>query len=106
MARVIFTPLAQEDLQTIWDYLAEEAGEDVADGVLEAIQEKSAKIAAFPEAGQIRNELLVNLRSFVIKSYVVFYMPLSDGIDVVRVLHGARDIESVFEDMIPPEQSH
>jgi toxin ParE1/3/4 len=106
MARVIFTPLAHEDLQTIWDYLAEEAGEETAEGLLDVIQEKCEKIAASPEAGQLRNELLVNLRSFVVKSYVVFYMPLSDGIDVVRVLHGARDIETVFEDMIPSAQSH
>jgi plasmid stabilization system protein ParE len=28
---------------------------------------------------------------------VVFYLPLSRGIEVVRVLHGSRDIESIFE---------
>jgi toxin ParE1/3/4 len=93
-------------LYTIWDYLVEEAGEATADSILDVIQKKCEKIAAFPEAGQIRNELLANLRSFVVKSYVVFYMPLSDGIDVLRVLHGARDIESVFEDKIPPVQPH
>jgi toxin ParE1/3/4 len=106
MARVLFTPLAHNDLQIIWDYLAEEASEETADGILEFIQEKCQKIAAFPESGHIRYELLANLRSFVVKSYVVFYIPLSDGIDVLRVLHGARDIESVFEDMIPPAQPH
>jgi len=106
MARVLFTPLAHNDLQTIWDYLDEEAGQETADGILDIIEGKCEKLAAFPEAGQIRNELLANLRSFVVKSYVVFYMPLSDGIDVLRVLHGARDIESVFEDMISPKPSH
>jgi toxin ParE1/3/4 len=28
---------------------------------------------------------------------VIFYLPLADGIDVVRVLHSARDIEAIFE---------
>src|SRR5437868_2423826 len=101
MARVLFTPLAHKDLQTIWDYLAEEASEETADGILDFIQEKCEKIAAYPAAGKTRNELMANLRSFAVKSYVVFYIPLSDGIEVLRVLHGARDIESVFEDMIP-----
>jgi toxin ParE1/3/4 len=104
MAKVLFTPLAHEDLQIIWDYLAEEASEETADGILDFIQEKCERIAAYPMAGKIRYELLANLRSFVVKSYVVFYIPLSDGIDVLRVLHSARDIERVFEDMIPPVQ--
>jgi toxin ParE1/3/4 len=30
--------------------------------------------------------------------YLIFYRPTDDGIDVVRVLHGSRDIESLFED--------
>jgi toxin ParE1/3/4 len=30
--------------------------------------------------------------------YVVFYLPMSDGIDIVRVLHSARDIEAIFGD--------
>jgi len=72
MARVLFTPLAHNDLQTIWDYLDEEAGQETADGILDIIEGKCEKLAAFPEAGQIRNELLANLRSFVVKSYVVF----------------------------------
>ena len=64
--------LAHEDLQPIWDYLADEAGEETADGILDIIQEKCEKIAAFPHAGQNRNELLPDLRSFAVKSYVVF----------------------------------
>lgn len=46
--------------------------------------------------GKSRDELAPGMRSFPIGRYVVFYMPLEDGIDVIRVLHGARDIEAVF----------
>ena len=46
--------------------------------------------------GRARNEPAPGVRSFPVGRYVVFYVPLDDGIDVVRVLHGARDIDAVF----------
>ena len=50
--------------------------------------------------GRARDELAPDVRSFPFGRYVIFYMPLDDGIDVVRVLHGARDVDAVFN----PEQ--
>jgi toxin ParE1/3/4 len=44
--------------------------------------------------GRSREELADGLRSFAFGRYVVFYVALIDGIDVVRVLHGSRDIAS------------
>jgi toxin ParE1/3/4 len=44
--------------------------------------------------------LLVNLRSFTVKNYVIFYQPTADGIEVLRVLYGARDIHRVFDEMV------
>jgi len=38
------------------------------------------------------------MRSFPFGRYVIFYVPLEDGIDVVRVLHSARDIDAVFDE--------
>jgi len=37
-----------------------------------------------------------DLRSSPFGRYVIFYTPVHDGIDVVRVLHGARDIDAAF----------
>ena len=39
------------------------------------------------------------VRSFPFGAYVIFYRPLQDGVDVVRVLHGSRDVESALEDV-------
>jgi toxin ParE1/3/4 len=36
------------------------------------------------------------LRSHPIGHYLIFYFPLEDGVDIIRVLHGSRDIESLF----------
>jgi toxin ParE1/3/4 len=47
--------------------------------------------------GRERNELVPGLRSFPIGRYMIFYEPLPDGVVIVRVLHGARDIDTQFE---------
>jgi len=46
--------------------------------------------------GRARDELATDLRSIPFGRYVIFYEPIDDGIDVVRVLHSARDIDAVF----------
>lgn len=46
--------------------------------------------------GRARPELGPAIRSFPIGKYVVFYEPIQDGIDVFRVLSGARDVDAVF----------
>jgi toxin ParE1/3/4 len=51
-----------------------------------------------PMMGRARDEIEQGLRSFPFGRYVIFYMPSDDGIDVVRVLHSARDIDAVFAD--------
>ena len=42
----------------------------------------------------MRGDLLKNLRSFPVGNYVIFYVPISDGIEVVRVMHGRQDIDA------------
>ena len=46
--------------------------------------------------GRARHELAVDLRSFPFGRYVIFYVPIEGGIDVVRVLHSARDVDASF----------
>ena len=57
---------------------------------------KIKTLAKNPLMGRARDELSDDLRSWPIKPYIVFYLPLSDGVEVVRVLHGSRDIENLF----------
>lgn len=46
--------------------------------------------------GRARDELTLGIRSHPFGRYVIFCMPLEDGIDVVRILHSSRDIDVVF----------
>jgi toxin ParE1/3/4 len=54
------------------------------------------KLTPRAEAGRERPELAPRLRSFPAGRYVLFYRPIGGGIEIVRVLHGSRDIDSIF----------
>jgi toxin ParE1/3/4 len=47
--------------------------------------------------GRTREELAPELRSFPFGRYVIFYEVIPDGMAIVRVLHGARDLGRLFE---------
>ena len=46
--------------------------------------------------GRARDELAPGIRSFPFGRYLVFYPPIGDGIDVLRILHGARVVDTAF----------
>jgi toxin ParE1/3/4 len=52
-------------------------------------------LAMQPTMGRACEDLAPSVRSFPVGRYVVFHVPIEDGIDVVRVLHGARDIDAM-----------
>lgn len=93
--KIFLTNPAKSDLVEIWSYIAEE-NEKAADIFLDSVQTKATIIAGNPEIGRIRPELGPSLRSFPAEPYVLFYEPLQDGILIVRVLHGSRDIDLLF----------
>ncbi|NER45887.1 MAG: type II toxin-antitoxin system RelE/ParE family toxin [Symploca sp. SIO1A3] len=72
-----------------------ETNRDFAVKFFENVREKCRKVAQFPNMGKNYGEIKVNLRGFVVNNYIVFYFPRSDSIDVVRIISGYRDLESL-----------
>ena len=97
MTAYLVSPLAQADLDEIWDYVARDSPA-AADRLVAAFQEKFLLLAKQPLLGQTREELRPGIRSFVVGKYVVYYQLVDDRIRVVRVLHGSRDIGALFSD--------
>jgi toxin ParE1/3/4 len=56
------------------------------------------KFAASPLAGTPRPQLAPDLRAPFKGRYAVYYMPRKDGITVLRVLHGARDLAAMADE--------
>lgn len=69
-----------------------------ADRWLDRLDEKLRLIATQPLVGRARAEVRKDLRSFPFGRYMFFYVAIEDGIDIVRVLHSARDIDIAFQD--------
>jgi toxin ParE1/3/4 len=95
MAIILKRPLAKIDLADIWDYIAEDT-ESRADAFIDAIDQKFNVLAEQPAMGRPREELAEGLRSFPIGQYIIFYQTVPGGIEIVRVLHGARDLGAIF----------
>lgn len=95
MPRLLKRPEAESDLDEIWWYIAQDSPHN-ADRFLDCIQERCLALADFPKMGTSRDELKAGLRSQPVGNYMIFYFPLEDGIDLVRVIHGSRDIESLL----------
>ena len=95
MARLVVSNEARQDMAEIWAHIAADA-EGAADRVIASFHERFQTLAKNPMVGGSRPELLPNLRSFPAGSYTIFYFPQEDGVEIVRVIHGARDIMTLF----------
>lgn len=87
---------AAADLDDIWLYIAQN-NPDAADKFTSVLTSRFSKLAAMPEIGRTREELLSGLRSFPVARHIIFYRPNRDGVEIIRVLHGARNFPPLFE---------
>ncbi|MEO2034941.1 MAG: type II toxin-antitoxin system RelE/ParE family toxin [Planctomycetaceae bacterium] len=91
MPAVHISDRAMDDIVGIWAYIAAD-NPAAADQLLERISDRCQSYAHQPEIGERRVELGHDIRCFSVGLYVIYYRPATDGVEVVRVLHGARDV--------------
>jgi len=94
MATLIFAPSARQDLLDIFDFIARDKPLAAAEWI-ERVEDKCRLIATNPEMGERRAEFGKSVRSRVLGRYVIYYRPISGGIEVARVVAGERDIRSL-----------
>jgi toxin ParE1/3/4 len=86
---------AEQDLEDLWVYLAER--NDIAgDRQVAKLLNRFPMLAQFPAMDASRDMLLQGLRSFPVKPYIIFYVLIPDGIEILRIIHQSRDIEDYF----------
>lgn len=97
MSRYTIAPQARRDLQSIWDYIGVvNDNPTAANRHLQMLCRQFALLATQPLLGQLREDLRPGLRAFAAGYYVILYYPMKDGIEVIGVVHGAQDVESMF----------
>jgi toxin ParE1/3/4 len=94
---IIYSPLSDIDLAEIWEYIRGD-NELAADRFIDEIEAHCDLLRDSPELGRDRShDLQVGIRSFPFRNYSVFYRVESEVIEIVRILHGARDVPAEFK---------
>ncbi|WP_085124204.1 type II toxin-antitoxin system RelE/ParE family toxin [Tistlia consotensis] len=88
---IVRTRQCDEDLLAIWLHIARD---DIAaaDRMIERIERRWRQLAEQPLSGTPRDDVAAGLRHLVVGSYLVLYRASGNVVQVVRVLHGRRDL--------------
>jgi toxin ParE1/3/4 len=93
--KVRFTRQAREDLLDIWLHIAPHNSEAVADRVYDHIEQTCQLLRQHPRLGPVRPEIAEDARALVIERWLAFYRVVEDGVQVVRIVDGARDLAKI-----------
>jgi toxin ParE1/3/4 len=102
MSGYVLSSDADEDLQAIYVFSMQEWGNRQAALYLNELYDTFERIARLPAIGRQRGELAEDIRSVPHGPHVIFYRPWEGEVAIVRILHGSRDIVSVFSVPDPP----
>lgn len=95
--RLVWSPEAATDLDSLFDHYLIAVNEQTAEKILREIARACRLIQEYPLSGRARDEVRPGLRSFVAHPNVIFYRMRQDVVEIVRVLDGRRDIDSIFD---------
>lgn len=101
-ARYVVRPKADKDLDEQALYLAEQATAELGHRFLIAAHETFTLLATQPNMGwhpRLKHPSLTSLRVFRISEFhrmLVLYHPITDGVEIVRVIHASRDMERLL----------
>jgi len=100
---IVIRASARREIKAHGIYLEEHAGPQVADRFLAAVKETFEVLATMPRMGPLcgfRRAATRRLRRWAVQGFenwLIFYQPKRNGIEVVHLIHGARDIQSLFD---------
>jgi toxin ParE1/3/4 len=101
---VLLMPAAERDLEAQADYIAVSGDPRSGDRLFQALHETLDLLSRHPRIGrvaEVRGRLVVGSQMLRIRGFpnhLVFYRASKRGVEVLRVVHGARDIESLFDE--------
>ncbi|MBV6622471.1 MAG: type II toxin-antitoxin system RelE/ParE family toxin [Rivularia sp. (in: Bacteria)] len=108
MGNVYKRPQVIRDLIDLATYIAAD-NMDVSDKFLVAAEETFKQLAQTPKMGRIRefdNPNLVDVRQQSIKgfrNYLIFYRTRDTDVEILRVLHGRRDVDTILDENLGEE---
>ena len=102
MSEIIKTPRAKQDLIDLAAYLYfADPASDVSERFLTAAENAFSRLADMPGIGASYSfsGSQMGLRRWPVpgfRNYLIFYHPIENGVEIIRVLHAARDIAAAL----------
>lgn len=98
MSRYIISPGAREDLKDISRFISrQQSRPQTAARLRSRFLEHFRLLTTHPQIGEARDDLRPGVRQWTTADgFVVFFEPLDNGVAILQVVHGSRDIEAVF----------
>jgi len=104
MSRYQLTPQAVDDLFEIWSYIARDSP-GAANRLETAVYNACAFLAEGPLRGKTREDITqLPLRFWTVQAfpnYIIVYDPRSDPLQIIRFLHGSRDVLAILGEAEP-----
>lgn len=97
MPQIRYTRRARRDLIALWSYIADH-NRAAADRVYLRLEARIKVLEEFPEIGPLRPDIAPDARVLVERPYLILYRIISDLVQIVRILHGARRISPAMLD--------
>jgi len=95
--RFRLSPEARQDIKDIWSYISRDSIE-AAPLVREVLRDNCRRLAKHPDIGHRRGDLTAreDVRFWPVYSYLIIYRPHTRPLEILRVLHGKRDVKSIL----------
>jgi toxin ParE1/3/4 len=99
LARVVFAETAEADLDEIFAWIADRAGEQVALGYTERIERFCREFSSFPQRGTMRDDLRPGLRTVGFERRVtIAFTVAGEDVTILRILYAGRSLDVAFGD--------
>ena len=92
------TQPAMQDIQETAEDLAQNFGFSQAERFVQKLNIQFSRIVQFPQMGKTRNDILLGVRTLLVDRHLIFYIPIRDDIEILRVVSGYRDLSKLFID--------
>ena len=96
--RFFLTPSAARDLDDVLTYVLEQSGVERARRLYDHLHKAFVAISTQPGIGHGREDLVdESLRVWPVFAHLIIYRPDTKPVQIIRVIHGARDVGTMFE---------
>lgn len=92
---ILRSPAGEDDLIDIWCTIALDSP-GAADRFLGKIADRIGQLDQFPNLGPVRPDIAAEARALTVDSYLVLYRLVGTDVEVVRVVHGSRDLTTLL----------